>query len=160
MFSSNVHEKTQKRENTHRDSILCLMMEMMFYSSRSSRQTTVHHHAVTASSLFPLLSANRAALSRQNQRRDCFQSWFTHMSPPPHTHTHTLTMATHPRAGTLSLMAERWLKNGEVRCTSRKFVTCWMILDMGCSRDVMVAWRRRGDRNLDKKQHKYLTVNC
>lgn len=73
MFSSNVHEKNQKRENTHRDSILCLMTEMMFYSSRSSRQTTVHHHAVTASSLFPLLSANRAAQSRQNQRRDCFQ---------------------------------------------------------------------------------------
>lgn len=136
MFSSNVHEKNQKRENTHRDSILCLMMEMMFYSSRSSRQT-VHHHAVTASSLFPLLSANRAA--EQTESKTGLFPTMIHTHVPTHIHTHTLTMATHPRAGTLSLMAERWLKNGEVRCTSRKFVTCWMILDMGCSRDVMVA---------------------
>lgn len=63
-----------------------------------------------------------------------------------HTHTHThrssppgLTMATQPRAGTLSLTAERWLKSCEVRFCSRNACTCWMALDTGCRRVVRTA---------------------
>lgn len=50
-----------------------------------------------------------------------------------------LTMATHPRAGTLSLTAERWLNNGELRFCSRNACTCWITLDTGCRRVVKTA---------------------
>lgn len=83
---------------------------------------------------------------------------YTHLSTHTHTHTATLcntqttvpktfrsrlTMATHPRAGALSLTAERWLKNGELRFASRNVCTCCMALDIGCRIVFKTALRGR-----------------
>jgi len=65
-------------------------------------------------------------------------------SCPLTTPTPSLTMATHPRAGTLSLTADRWLKCGEVRFCSLYVCTCCIILDMGCRMVVKSAWMGRG----------------
>lgn len=60
---------------------------------------------------------------------------FPEQQPPPVTYKpKNLTMATHPRAGTLSLTAERWLKSGELRLASRNVCTFWMAVDTGCRR--------------------------
>lgn len=131
----------------------------------SNRRTSVAGSHTSAKKLSVLLPKQWW----QNQRAAFFQLLYTHLSShtlTKDTHTHTesltvthkpvpnqcliscllttptpsLTMATHPRAGTLSLTAERWLNSCEVRFCSRKACTCWIALDTGCMRVVKTAW--------------------
>lgn len=64
-----------------------------------------------------------------------------------------LTTATQPRAGMLSLMAERWLKKLLPRFRSRKLWISWMWSEMGFSR----SWRSVCTRATRRTQ---LTSDC
>lgn len=62
-------------------------------------------------------------------------------------------MATQPRAGTLSLTAERWLNKGEERFFSRNACTSWITLDTGASREVKTGYM--GDEEKLRNNVKY-----
>ena len=67
-------------------------------------------------------------------------------------------MAIHPRAGALSLTAERWLKSSELRFCSRKPCTCWMALDTGCRRAVRTGWIRNRQKRISLKKKRVYFV--
>lgn len=64
-----------------------------------------------------------------------------------------LTTATQPRAGMLSLIADRWLKKLLPRFRSRKLWISWMWSEMGFSRSwSSVCTRRRRRRKTERKR--------
>ena len=129
----------------------------MYYSWRSKTTSNKELIIQTNSGALLPVPAKKLLFTRQRwqiSKRGLFPAFIKLICLPTrskrtHTHTHThrvisgthkpqlqnssqLTMATHPRAGTLSLTVERWLKSCELRFFSRNCCTSAISSLVGC----------------------------